>query len=102
MNLEAFKNLCRQGKIKWSGHAAARILQRGIGREDVINCIMNGEIIEEYSDFWIGPACLVLGYTVNNKIIHVVAGIDDYVHIVTAYFPDLEKFESDMKTRRRN
>ena len=102
MNLEAFKDLCRQGKIKWSGHAAARILQRGIRREDVINCIMCGEIIEEYPDFWIGPACLVFGYTVNNRIIHVVAGINDYVHIVTAYFPDLGKFESDMKTRRRH
>ena len=102
MNLEAFKDLCRQGKIKWSGHAAARILQRGISREDVINCIMHGEIIEEYPDFWIGPACLFFGYTVDNKIIHVVAGINDYVHIVTAYFPDSEKFESDMKTRRRN
>ena len=102
MNLEVFKDLCRKGKIKWSGHAAIRILQRGISREDVINCIMNGEIIEEYPDFWIGPACLVFGYTIENRIIHVVAGINDYVHIVTAYYPDSEKFESDMKTRRRN
>ncbi|MFG6377538.1 MAG: DUF4258 domain-containing protein [Lachnospiraceae bacterium] len=100
MDIEKIKELCSQSKIKWSGHAAERIQQRGISREDVINCIMGGEIIEEYPEYWLNPACLIFGYSVNNKIIHVVIGLDNYIHIVTAYFPNEEKFEPDMKTRK--
>ncbi len=100
MKIEEIQKLCSQSKIKWSGHAAERIQQRGISREDVINCIMDGEIIEDYPDYWLNPACLIFGYSVNNKILHVVVGIDDYIHIVTAYFPDKTKFEADMKTRK--
>ena len=102
MKIEEIQKLCSQSKIKWSGHAAERIQQRGISREDVINCIMDGEIIEDYPDYWLNPACLIFGYSVNNKILHVVVGIDDYIHIVTAYFPDKTKFEADMKTRKEH
>lgn len=54
----------------------------------------------QYPDYWLNLACLILGYMADNKILHVVVGLDDYVHIVTAYFPSTEKFESDMKTRK--
>ena len=59
---------------------------------------MDGEIIEDYPDYWLNPACLIFGYSVNNKILHVVVGIDDYIHILTAYFLDKTKFKSNMKT----
>jgi len=100
VRIEDIQYLCRQSKIKWSGHASARIQQRGISREDVINCIATGEIIEEYPDHWLNPSCLIFGYTVNHRILHVVAGLDDFIHIVTAYFPDSSKFKPDMKTRK--
>lgn len=101
IEMNTIKELCNQSKIKWSGHASARIQQRGISREDVIHCILNGEIIEQYPDFWMNPACLIFGFSVNDKIMHVVVGMDEYLHIVTAYFPSAEKFEADMKTRKR-
>lgn len=100
IDIKNIRELCNCSKIKWSSHASARIQQRGISRKDVVNCIMNGEIIEQYPEYWLNPACLILGYSIENKIIHVVVGVDDYVHIVTAYFPNKEKFESDMKTRK--
>jgi len=50
VDIKKIKELCSQSKIKWSGHASERIQQRGISREDVINCIMGGEIIEEYPE----------------------------------------------------
>jgi len=68
---------------------------------DVINCIMNGEIIEDYPTDYPHPSCLIFGYTLTDKIIHVVAGFDgDYLYIITAYFPNTEKFLDDLKTRR--
>ena len=42
------------------------------------------------------------GYTINDKIIHIVAGSDGkYIYIITAYFPNTIKFENDLKTRRK-
>ena len=42
------------------------------------------------------------GYTINDKIIYVVAGSDGkYIYIITAYFPNTIKFEKDLKTRRK-
>lgn len=43
---------------------------------------------------------MIFGYAVDNKILHVVVGVDDFVHIVTVYYPDSRTFESDMKTRK--
>lgn len=100
ITIEEIRKLCGQSKIKWSAHASARIQQRGISRQDILNCVMGGEIIEQYPDHWLNPACLIFGYNVNNRVIHVVAGLDDYVHIVTAYYPNEEKFESDLRTRK--
>ncbi len=95
------QNLCLAGKIKWSLHCSEQMRRRNISTNDVINCLMHGEIIEEYPDYWLNPAALVFGYKLDNSIIHVVVGVDEFVHIVTAYYPTLEKFEPDLKTRRR-
>ena len=44
---------------------------------------------------------MIFGYSVNNKILHVVVGTnEEELYIITAYFPNSDKFESDMKTRR--
>ena len=100
MDIESIQAKCRDGKIQWSAHAAARLLQRGISREDVLSCINSGEIREEYPDYWLNPACLIYGITVKGEVLHVVVGEDDCVHIVTAYHPSPDTFMQDMKTRR--
>lgn len=75
--------------------------ERGIKRADVKNCIKNGEIIEEYPNDYPKPSCLILGVTLDNKALHVVVGHDsDYLYIITAYYPTIDKFEEDHKTRR--
>lgn len=82
-------------------HAQERLRQRGIRAKDVRNCIMTGEIIEQYSDDFPFPSCLVFGKSVNGKILHVVASDEGTgSRIITAYFPDNIKFEDDLKTRK--
>lgn len=101
MILDTIKQLCKECKIKWSAHAAARIRERGLNREDILRCITEGEVIEDYPEDFPHPSCLIYGYAVDERIIHVVAGCDEeYVYIITAYVPNLEKFESDLKTRK--
>lgn len=101
MKLDTIKKLCGERKIKWSTHAAARIRERGLRREDIIECIKSGEIIEDYPDDFPYPSCLIYGIALDKRIIHVVAGCDqNYVYIITAYIPNLIKFEKDLKTRK--
>ena len=101
MDIEKVKVLCIERKKKWTGHVAARMQERGIKRDDIINCIINGEIIEDYPNDYPNPSCLMFGYTLNNRVIHVVIGYDgENIYIITAYYPNTDKFELDMKTRR--
>lgn len=60
-----------------------------------------GAIIEDYPTDFLHPSCLIFGHTLDKRIIHVVAGGDkEYVYIITAYYPSIDKFEKDMKTRK--
>ena len=59
------------------------------------------EIIEDYPDDFPHPSCLIFGYTVEKRVIHVVVSKDeDNIGIITAYIPNLQKFEADLKTRK--
>ena len=102
MDLKIFQTLCAESKIIWTQHGLERMQERDIGRADVNNGIASGEIIEEYPDDYPHPSCLIFGYTVNGRILHIVAGCDSInVYIITAYYPDSRKFEDDLKTRRK-
>ena len=102
MDADNFKKLCREGKIRWSSHGLARMHERDISVADVKNCLMNGEIIEEYPDDFPKPSALIFGYASENKIIHVVCGLDEeFLYFITAYVPNTIKFLDDLKTRRK-
>ncbi|GFH89282.1 hypothetical protein IMSAGC002_00527 [Lachnospiraceae bacterium] len=101
INIEKLKEYYRQDKIIISIHAQERLRQRGIKQRDIKRCIMSGEIIEQYPEDFPFPSCLIFGYTNNDKVLHVVASDEGTVsRIITAYFPNNEKFEDDLKTRK--
>ena len=101
MNISDFRSLITAGQIIWAEHLVLRMRERNIKRADVINCIQNGEIIEQYPDAYPHPACLIFSVLTDNKPIHVVAGIgNDNLFIITVYYPTLDKWESDYKTRK--
>ena len=102
MNLEIYQKLCAESKILWTQHCLQRMQERDISRADVKNGIATGEIIEDYPDDFPNPSCLIFGYNVNGRILHIVAGCDNInIYIITAYYPDTKKFEDDLKTRRK-
>lgn len=38
----------------------------------------------------------------NGKILHIVAGCDNMkIYVITVYYPEIKKFEDDLKTRRK-
>ena len=101
-NINDIRETLKKDKIKWSGHILTRIQQRGIKIKDIIECINNGEIIEYYSSDYPFPSCLILGYCDNSKGIHVVCSLgEDNVWMITAYYPNIDEWLEDFKTRRR-
>lgn len=102
IRIEEIKDLLKDDRIKWSSHILTRMSQRGIKVKDIIDCIYNREIIEYYPDDYPFPSCLILGYSNNCKGIHVVCALgQDYVWMITAYYPEENEWLGDLKTRRR-
>lgn len=101
LNIEKLHKICSLENMEITLHAAKRLEQRGISTKDVISCILTGEIIEQYPDDYPHPSCLILGLSVNQRHLHVVVGSDlETLWIVTAYFPNPQKWEADLKTRK--
>lgn len=103
LNIEDLRKICTLENIEITLHAAKRLEQRGISINDVTACIMNGEIIEQYPEDYPHPSCLILGYSILQTYLHVVVGSNmKTLWIITAYYPDLNNWESDYKTRKEN
>lgn len=101
MDIEELRKLCSNGALKWTAHVLARLQERGIEPSDIKNCISTGRIIEDYPDDYPFPSCLVLGTTVNEKVLHVVVGVGDgYLWLITAYYPDPLKWNDDFSIRK--
>ena len=86
--------------IYWK-HALERMLNRGISFDEVEKALINGEIIKEYPDDKPFESFLVLAI-VDNKALHIVVSQDDEANciVITAYEPDLNIWNSDLKTKR--
>lgn len=103
LNIDKLRKICLPENIELTMHAAKRLEQRGISIHDVMHCIMNGEIIEQYPTDYPYPSCLILGISVNSKLLHTVIGTNlSQLWIVTAYYPDINKWSTDCKTRKEN
>ena len=82
-------------------HMLSRQGLRKIQYDDIISAIRSGEIIEQYPSDYPHPSCLVLGIDTDNEYLHVVCGLSgEYLWIITAYYPDEDKWNSDFKTRK--
>ena len=103
MDIRIIQDLCSKKALRWTNHIFVRLAQRSISMQDVLNVIMNGEIIEEYLEDYPYPSCLIIGYSVEDKIIHIVCGIGEgEVWLITAYYPEKEKWSEDFKIRKES
>lgn len=103
INIKTLREYFKQDTIIISEHAKNRCRMRGIKQKDVRNCIMTGEIIEQYPGDFPFPSCLVFGYTLDGRVIHVVISSEgESGRIITAYIPDTKRFENDLKTRKEH
>ena len=101
LDIHELRLLVDQGNLLWQQHCLERMQERDISTADVLSALATGEIIEEYPTDYPHPSCLVMGTSVEESPLHVVAGTDgDKVYLITAYVPNADVFEEDLKTRR--
>lgn len=101
LKIEVIRNYLLNKKVKWTNHCLNRLTQRNILLEDVKNAINTGLIIESYNNDYPYSSCLILGYNLKQKALHLVCGItNEYLYMITAYYPDSNKWKENMKTRR--
>lgn len=81
-----------------------RLKERFISRETILSSVDTCEIIEDYAKDKYLPSYLIYA-KYKDQIIHIQIATDldnDNITIVTAYKPTLDKWEKDMRTRRRS
>lgn len=61
------------------------------------------KFIKQYEDDKPLPSCLILGKDQKQRHIHVVISHDDdFIYLITAYYPDPNLWEADFKTRKEH
>ena len=102
-DIEMLRGAAAQGRIKWhQSFELERFLERESLRAEVVGSPTNGEVIEIYLTDRPYPSCLMLD--VETEPVHVVAAADPAAricHVITAYRSDIERFEPDFRTRRK-
>ena len=97
IDITTLQSLCTDDTIMVTKHLADRMHERDIKYSHIKQAILDGEIIEDYPEDYPFPSCLILGCG-----LHVVAGVGDgLLWIITAYRASLDKWEPDLKTRRK-
>lgn len=101
IDIKQLRVLNQPERITITEHARRRLVERGISVNDIIRCIDTGEIIKQYEDDKPFPSCLVLGAAIDGSYVHVVVSHDsEWIYLITAYRPDTDVWEADLKTRK--
>lgn len=94
LNIEDLRQICCLENIEITLHAAKCLEQRWLRIADIISCIQNGKIIEQYPTDYPYPSCLILGLSVKTQYLHVVVGSNlETLWLITAYYPDAQKWK---------
>ena len=78
-------------QYEFSKHAADQTIIRGISVAELEDAISDrSEVIEDYPEDKYGPSCLILGFTVRGRPLHVQCSYPSraLIKIVTLYEPD--------------
>ena len=100
-DIETIQAMYQKRAVESTKHFHDRIKERMIKYADVESAITCGEIIEQDLSDLPNPSVLVLGHCRDNKPLHIAIGMgDDKLWLITAYFPTLDMWEEDFKTRK--
>ncbi len=101
MNIEDLRYRLSRGHFEFSRHALKRAVERNISDLEIREAGIRLEIIEDYPDDKYSPSCLGLGFSNNDRPIHLQVCYSDpeTLKIITLYEPDPVEW-LDFKMRR--
>ncbi|HPG40323.1 MAG TPA: DUF4258 domain-containing protein [bacterium] len=99
----AIRNKINNDEFEFYKHATDQSVLRNIKVDEVRQAISNGEIIEDYPNDKYDPSCLILGYTNNNRALHIHCSYPSrsIIKIVTIYEPSAQEWSDDKKKRKK-
>ncbi|HRI02868.1 MAG TPA: DUF4258 domain-containing protein [Pyrinomonadaceae bacterium] len=99
--IDAIREKIAKGLYEFSKHAVDQTILRNISLDEFRESFANAIVIEDYPNDKYGPSCLVLGFTKNDRPIHVQCtyATRDLLKIITLYEPD-EDLWIDFRERR--
>lgn len=91
-----------QDQFEFSQHAVDQSIIRQISVQELRQALAIGEIIEDYPDDKYGPSCLILGFTLVNRPVHIQCSYPSrpLIKIITVYEPDPNQW-IDFRVRSR-
>jgi hypothetical protein len=93
--LKLFKEAVQKQQIKISLHAAEQALAEYITRPEIEAALLSAQVLEDYPDWWLGPACLVYSQTQAGRDLHVVVAYSELpITIITVYEPRPPKWRT--------
>ena len=100
--IDQLRDKIRRGLVEYSLHATRQLIARNITPEEVTQSVLAGEVIEDYPQDKYGPSCLLLGRTLNQRVLHVQCTHPSrpLVKVITAYEPDPAEWDETWKHRK--
>ncbi len=97
--IDRIRDFAKKERIEFTHHARAQMYARKINSADVKQCLLDGEIIEEYRDDKPYPSFLLYA-ELDQKYIHVVCAVaEEQLFIITTYYPDENLWEAHKKRK---
>jgi hypothetical protein len=89
-SLQEIQRQLQAGDFEFTRHAFKRAIERNISEGEIKEASETMEVIEDYPDDKYSPSCLLLGFTQENRALHIqVSRLEsDVVKIITLYEAD--------------
>ena len=99
--IEEIRTKIAQDQSEFSQHAVDQSIIRHITVQEIREAVASGQILEDYPNDTYGPSCLLLGFTLSDRPLHILCSYPSrpLVKIVTLYEPDPDQW-IDFRTRR--
>ncbi len=101
MDIENIINAIRNRRVRITEHADEEILDDNLSYEEIYSSVIQGEVIEDYSNDKPYPSCLIMGKNFSGEPIHSVWAYNSdnqWAVLITVYRPNPERW-IDWKVR---
>lgn len=101
---DRIRRLVSEGSVRISAHGYDELAADGLSAREVVEGVNAAEVVEDYPDYPKGPCVLSLQRTRDGRPFHAVwglpAGHPSPAVLITAYLPDTEKWDTELRRRR--